>query len=71
MKRILATLIIVAALGLTVARAAYVTDTNSTTSVTTVAPKGPNTTLFGKTGGTNTVWINYDGTTNGWVKVSN
>lgn len=71
MNKILAAVIILAALSVPAVRAAYVTDTNSTTSVTTVAPKGPNTTLFGKTGGTNTVWVNYDGTTNGWIKVSN
>lgn len=71
MNRILASLIVLAVLAVPAVRAAYITDTNSTTSVTTKLPKGPNTTLLGKTGGTNTVWINHDGTTNGWVKVSN
>lgn len=63
--------LIVLALAAPLVGSAWQSDTNATTSVTTKTPDKPSDILLGKTGGTNTVWVNHDGTTNGWVKVSN
>lgn len=48
------------------ARATQV-DTNSTTTATQYAPQLVGEVLIGKTGGTDTVWVAKDNTTNGWV----